>query len=227
MAITLNAEVYYKKMYNLTEPADHANLVLNPLIERELRNGQAEAYGFELMAGRRHKRLEMQASYSFSRIFRTTQTINNGNSYPAIYDIPHDLQFNLTCYPSHRWMLAASWNYATGAAFTSPTSFYYYQNRQVPYYESRNNDRLPAYHRLDLTARWRINRREQTFRHYIELCVFNAYNHLNPISVNFNKTNADDGSLIIPSDYSQPTSIQPSVVYLFGIMPSIAYICRF
>lgn len=227
MAITLNAEVYYKKMYNLTEPTDHANLVLNPRIEQELRNGYAEAYGFELMAERRNNRWETQASYSFSRVFRTTQTINKDNAYPAIYDIPHDFQFNIAYTPRPRWMLSASWNYASGAAFTSPTSFYYYQNRQVPYYEARNNDRLPAYHRLDLNARWRINRREQTFRHYLELCIFNAYNHLNPISVNFNKTLDDNGSLIIPSDYSQPVTIQSSVVYLFGIMPSIAYICRF
>lgn len=226
-ATTLNAEVYYKKMFNLTEPTDHANLVLNPLIEQELRNGYAEAYGFELMATHRKNRWETQASYSFSRVFRTTSTINKDEAYPAIYDIPHDFQLNLTYTPTPRWLLSASWNYASGATFTSPASFYYYQNRQVPYYDQRNNDRLPDYHRLDLNARWQINQREQAFKHYIEVCIFNAYNHHNPISVNFNKTTTDDGSLIIPSDYSQPVSIQPSVVYLFGIMPSIAYLCRF
>ncbi|MBK7649654.1 MAG: TonB-dependent receptor [Flammeovirgaceae bacterium] len=45
-------ETFYKKMYNQIDYANHAELLLNPLLENQLRFGEGHAYGFEFQAKR-------------------------------------------------------------------------------------------------------------------------------------------------------------------------------
>ncbi|MEZ5082727.1 MAG: TonB-dependent receptor [Bacteroidales bacterium] len=66
--LELISEVYYKMMYNQIDYESHANLLLNPLIEGELRFGTGRSYGFEFMLRKTKGRLTGWVSYTYSRI---------------------------------------------------------------------------------------------------------------------------------------------------------------
>jgi hypothetical protein len=61
-------------------------------------------------------------------------------------------------------------------AISTPTGFYYYRGNQVPLYGKQNNDRLPAYKRLDIGSIWRLNKIGKSFEHYFTLTIFNFFN---------------------------------------------------
>ena len=85
----------------------------------------------------------------------------------------------------------------------------------IPIYGLRNQERLPAYHRLDVAATFipskNANRKKQsewTFG------IYNLYNRMNATSINFRK-NTDTGN-----NEALRTSI-------FGIVPSVTYNFKF
>ncbi|NJN26783.1 MAG: hypothetical protein HC819_12820 [Cyclobacteriaceae bacterium] len=130
--------------------------------------------------------------------------LNAGKRYPAFYDRPHEIttQWNYT--PASRWDFSLSWLYTSGAAITTPTGFYAHQQHTVPIYNERGNDRLPDYHRMDLSVNFRLNRREGRYKHSINFSIYNLYGQKNPVYVNFNKTKESRDELKVPGDFSQP-----------------------
>jgi hypothetical protein len=112
----------------------------------------------------------------------------------------------------------------TGYAFSSPTSFYKYNGYSVPIYDKKNNDRLPDYHRLDVNAEFRINKRPRRYSHKIRLTLFNLYNRTNPIAINFNKTLYPNGEPVVPGQVYPPQELYATQKYLYGMVPSINYI---
>ncbi len=122
-----------------------------------------------------------------------------------------------------RWNLGMNWSYSTGTPFSSPTSFYSYNGLEVPIYGQKNNDRLPDYHRLDLSATLRLNKNpENKFKHSLSFSVYNFYARKNPVFVNYNKIQEPDGSFKIPSDLLDVTRVT-SQFYLFRFSPSVSY----
>ena len=116
-----------------------------------------------------------------------------------------------------------NWLYMTGSAFSSPTGFYQYNGYTVPIYEKKNNDRLPDYHRLDLSTEIQLNKPKARYQHTLVFTVFNLYARKNPISVNFNKVLNPKGEPIVPGNLFTPPELVPSMMYLFGIVPAVTY----
>lgn len=221
--LTLQTDVFYKWMYNQIGYEYHANMLINPLIEGEIRQGKSWSYGLEASVSKKGKRVNGIVSYTFSRTFSKIDALNGGRVFPAIQDRPHvlNLTFNYTLRP--RWLLAFNYSLSSGARFTSPVSFYYYQGYQVPVYTSQNNDQLPVYRRLDFSSTWQLNRNSAKFRHSLSLAVFNLGGRENPIFINFNKTLDEDGNLIVPSDRLGDQNLTSSMRYTFKILPSVSY----
>jgi hypothetical protein len=94
-------------------------------------------------------------------------------------------------------------------------------------YGDRNNDRLPDYHRLDLSVKWTLSRPEQRFQHALILTLYNAYGRLNPFSVNFNKIQDGSGNIVVPSNLGGGYDLIPTTISVAGIIPSINYQFRF
>lgn len=220
-------DIYHKWMYNQIEYTEHANMLMNDQIEGELRLGTVRAYGVETMYKKTTGKLMGWISYTYSRALVTNEFLNKGTTYPASFDRPHDFTLAATYKPGKRWQFAAQWVYATGSAFTSPVGFYQYQGSIVPLYNFKNNDRLPDYHRMDLSATWQINRtNDHKYRHNLVFSIYNVYNRKNPIAINFNKVKID-GSYVTPTNVYMPPMADPTMVYLIGIMPSITYNFKF
>jgi hypothetical protein len=222
--LNFNVEAYYKWLYNQIDYEDHAGLLLNPLLEGELRFGEARAYGIEFLLNKSIGHLNGSLAYTLSKTISQTDDINNGNSYVPYYDRPHDIAFTLNYQTKKRWTFSSCFYYSTGSPITTPTSFYYYQGNQIPVYAEKNNERLPDYHRLDLSASFRINKNpEKKYKHSLTFSIYNVYNHKNPFTTTFNKTENDDGNFMIPMNVLSEAELIPTQMSLLGIVPSIQY----
>jgi hypothetical protein len=225
--LSMEMEVYYKFMKNLIDYRDHARMLMNPLVEYELRFGNGRAYGLEMILQKPSGRLNGWISYTYSRAISLVEEINGGHPYPAYSDRPHDFSVYLSWSPTHRISLTGTFIYMTGAPFSTPTGFYYYDNHQVPMYAERNNDRLPDYHRLDVALNWHLSKPESKFQHELIFSVYNLYNRKNPVALHFNKIENGEGAYVVPYNLIGPTELIPTQFYLYGVVPSVSYHFKF
>ncbi|MEN8157116.1 MAG: TonB-dependent receptor [Bacteroidota bacterium] len=225
--IKFDVEGYYKLMENIIDYRDHARMLMNPLVEYELRFGDGLGYGIELMASKEGGKLTGWVSYTLSRAISRVEGINGGNPYPAYSDRPHDISAYLSWAIRPRLTLTGNFIYMTGVPFTTPTGFYYYDNHQVPIYAERNNDRLPDYHRLDVALNWQLSRPEKRYQHELIFSVYNLYNRKNPVALHFNKVENKQGSYVVPYDFYTDPELVTTQFWLYGMVPSISYHFKF
>ncbi len=224
---SFSVEGYYKWFHDHPDYRDHANLLFNPLIEGELRFGTAWSYGAEFMLRKTTGRLTGWIGYTWSRAMVQTPGVNNGNVYPANYDRPNDVCINISWDDKKHWIFTANWIYLTGGAITTPIGFYYNNGSSVPLYGNKNNDRLPAYHRLDVSATYKFSKPENRYQHSLAITLYNAYGRMNPFSVNFNKMMNDNGDFVVPSNLNGSYVLVPTSISVAGIIPSVNYQFKF
>jgi hypothetical protein len=221
--ISLEIEAYFKRMFNLIDYRDHAHMLMNPLVEEELRTGSGRAYGLETQLKKDHGKLSGWVSYTLSRSLAQVEEINGGNPYPTYADRPHDFGLYLSWAFHPRLTLTGNFTYMTGAPFSTPTGFYFYDNHQVPVYAERNNDRLPDYHRLDVALNWQLSKPGRKYFHELIFSIYNLYNRINPVALHFNKTLNENGNFVVPVDFYTQPHLYSTQYYLYGIVPSISY----
>ncbi|MCF8297369.1 MAG: TonB-dependent receptor [Saprospiraceae bacterium] len=211
-SIETSVEVYYKDMQNQIDFKDHAQILLNPRIEGEIRIGEATAYGIELLVRKQVGKLTGWLSYTYCKTERNVPEINNGNTYPSPYDKPHDISIVANYQISKRISISGTWVYATGSPVTFPTGRFRYGNLIAPVYSDRNSYRMPDYHRLDLgvTLDGKDNP-ERKWHSSWNLSVYNAYNRHNAFQITFEQ-NEDN-----------PLQTDAIKTYMFPIIPSITY----
>jgi hypothetical protein len=202
-------------------------MLYNPLIEGELRFGEAWSYGAEVLLRKNGGKLTGWIGYSYSRSFRKIEGINNNRSFRATYDRPHNICLSLSYKPGNHWDFSAHWIYLTGSTFSTPTGFYNINGYTVPVYGAKNNDRLPDYHRMDLSLAFLISKTQNKYRHSIILTIYNAYGRHNPFSVNFNKMMDDNGDFVVPANMNGDYELVPTGISVAGIIPSLNYKFRF
>lgn len=200
-----SVEAYYKKMDKTVDFKDHAVLLLNQQIEGEIRTGESEAYGLELFVKYTGKKISGWASYTFSHTERTIKGINDGKSYLAPYDKPHNISLVWNYELSKRTTLSANWVYATGQPITLPVGIFEVDGVKVPIYAERNKQRMPDYHRLDLALTIKSKEKEgQRWKGEWNFSVYNAYARHNPWAINLVKDGFES-------------------IYLFSFFPSVTY----
>jgi len=150
------AEVFYKKMDNVLDFKDGAQLILNKTLEADLLQGKGEAYGLETYFSKSQGRLTWALSYTYSRSFRTIQgptsseSINNGEPFPSSFDQPHMVNVSWNYRFSKRWSMTGNFAYRTGRPVTVPLYGFTVDGYGVAYFSGRNQQRIPDYHRLDI-----------------------------------------------------------------------------
>jgi outer membrane cobalamin receptor len=225
--LNISSEIFYKQIFNYIDYADHANLLYNPYLEGELRRGKSWSYGIELMVRKKEGRFTGWIAYTFSRAFVKTPDVNSGKTYPAFYDRPNDLSVTMSYHLKERWRFSANWILASGAAITTPAGFYYFNGYSVPVYGDKNNDRLPVYHRLDLSVSYAFSKPENRYQHSLAITLYNAYGRNNPFSVSFNRMQDGEGNFVVPADINGGAVLVPTTISVAGIIPSINYQFRF
>ncbi len=214
--IEMSIEVYYKKMENQVDFKDHAELILNPQIEGEIRIAEGEAYGLEVLIRKQAGRLTGWIGYTLSRSQRISQWINDGKVYLSPYDRTHDISIVASYQFTPLLSASATWVYASGAPVTFPTGRFQYGNVIAPVYSDRNDYRMPAYHRLDLGITYDpVRKKNRRWESSWTLSVYNAYNRHNAFMIYF--VRKDNGSNVMEAE----------MIYLFPIIPAITYNFKF
>lgn len=102
-----------------------------------------------------------------------------------------------------------------------PESMYLVGENAVCEYGSHNGGRMPAYHRLDLSANYWISKKKNT-EQVINISLYNAYNRNNPayLAVDIIQDKDKNGK-------KDQLIIRKRGKSIYGIIPSISYSFKF
>lgn len=218
-----SAEAYYKDIKNVTDFADNADIFFNQDLSTEFRQGKSWAYGLELMLTKKEGKLTGSVGYTLSKAMRKIDGVNLDREFAANYDRRNVVNVQAAYDMNKKWTFGANFTYSTGRPTTLPTGKYEYQNYNPDVITERNGYRLPAFHRLDLSAtltpRKNANRKWQG---QWVFSVYNAYNRKNPFTIYTRTAKNDDGEVI-----GDGKTKEARMVYLFPILPSVTYNFKF
>jgi hypothetical protein len=221
-----SVESYYRNTQNQIDYIDGADLLINEFLEGDLLVGKGRAYGLEFYLQKKVGRLNGWVAYTLARTELKVDGINRNEWYATRFDQTHNLKVSGFYEINKRWSASANFTFVSGTPNTFPTSRYVIQGVLIPYNadESRNNVRLPAYHRLDVSFRLegktvKRNGKERKNSDYWVFGVYNLYGRRNPFSTYFTQgTNRVAQGAPINSEARQLSIIGtliPSVSYNF------------
>lgn len=213
--IETSIEAFYKKMYDVIDFKDHAELLMNPRMEGEVRTGEAQAYGMEFLVRKNEGKISGWVSYTLSKARRKIPEINNGRSYNSPYDKPHTINIVLNYQLSVRSQFAMSWVYATGTPMTIPVGSFKYGNTVNKIYADRNEYRMRDYHRLDIS--YTLAGRDRPGRWWHgewNFSMYNVYGRHNDWVINFGQDEKDP-SKVVATRWYLPFLFFPSITYNF------------
>ncbi|WP_093368707.1 TonB-dependent receptor [Psychroflexus sediminis] len=221
LPFTLETEVFYKYIDNRIDYIDGANLIANDAIERVILNGESRAYGLEFYLKKNTGRLTGWLSYTLSRSEQRTPGrtpdeigINNGNWYLNGYDKTHDISLTSSYELNDKWQLNSNFVLQTGRPVNFPVGQFEFQDLNIPVFEGRNLNRLPTFHRLDVSATYTPEQGKKNWSSSWNFGIYNVYNRRNAASLNFEQN---------PST-GQNEAVRFSI---FGIVPSVSYSFKF
>lgn len=227
--IDFSVEGYYKWMNNLLEYKPGASFLGSTAgWENMVSMGRGWAYGIEFLAQKSFGQITGWFGYTWSRTMRQFDTpgeeLNGGRPFPAKYDRIHDISITLQYKPNKQFDAGITWVYSTGNTATialqqiesDDGSFW----DNLDFVESRNNFRLPAYHRMDISVNFH-KQKKHGIRTW-NISIYNLYNHQNPFIV-YPKT--EYMALSDGQSFRSFTGLYQRS--LFPIMPSISYIYKF
>lgn len=187
-----SVEAYYRKTQNQIDYIDGADLLINEYLEGDLLPGEGRAYGLEFYLQKKVGRFTGWAAYTLARTELKVNGINRNEWYAARFDQTHNLKLSGFYDLSKRWSASANFSLVSGTPSTFPTSRFVVQGMLIPYnaQDSRNNVRLPAYHRLDVSFRLegktvKRNGNARKNSDYWVFGVYNLYARKNPFSIYF------------------------------------------
>ncbi len=220
----VSVEAYYKKMDNVTDFADNAQLFFNTDLATEYRQGEATGYGLEVFVQKKKGALTGFASYTLSKAERTIDGVNLSRTFLANHDRRHSFNMLATYDYNDKWSFGGSFTYGTGKPTTVPSGTYQWGDGYIAdVITERNGYRLPAFHRLDLSAT--LTPRKNKGKKYETSWVFalyNAYSRKNPFSLYTRVQQNDDGDIV-----GDGTSKEARMIYLFPLLPSVTYNIKF
>ncbi|WKN44973.1 TonB-dependent receptor [Tunicatimonas pelagia] len=224
----LTNEVYYKWLNRVVDYKPGAQLFVNANLEEEFVFGNGQAYGNEFYLEKTSGRLRGWIGYTLAYTWRQFDEINQGERFYPRYDRRHDISVVASYDLNQRVQLALTWVYNTGNAVSVPGGRFAQvgipgatDEEERPFvivsdYPARNNYRMPAYHRLDLSLVYQLRPRRGEAD--LTFGIYNAYNRLNPYLLSFQaERNAEN----------VPTGFTAQSTTLFPILPSITYNFRF
>jgi hypothetical protein len=202
----LSTEVYYKTLENQLEFKNGiANTFSNGMLEKNILTGKGWSYGSEWKISKRYGKFTGWISYNLAWSYRQFDQINGGIPYLASNDRRHDLSVIGMYELNNRWSFSALFVYACGNRLNLPLSWYIIDNKYVLEYGKYNAFAMPDYHRLDVSATYKLRKRHN-IESELNFSIYNLYNRANPFQVYYS---------------AKVQSIK--MTYLLPIIPSVSW----
>ncbi|WP_299117974.1 TonB-dependent receptor [uncultured Winogradskyella sp.] len=221
-AYSLEVETFYKTIKNRIDYIDGADLIANDAIEQVILNGEARAYGLEILLRKNEGRLKGWLAYTLSKSEQRTPGrtpletgINNGEWYNTPWDKTHDITLTGSYELNKKWSINSNFLFQTGIPATFPNGQYQFNGLTIPVFEARNSSRLTSYHRLDLSVNYNPKPdSEKKFKGQWVFSLYNIYNRRNATSITFRENRMTGRN-------------EATRFAIFGIVPAVTYNFQF
>ena len=170
----MSTELYYKNLQNQLDYVDGAEVNTLADVESALLYGVGRAYGFEWLLKKKEGLFTGWVSYTLSKTERKINGINQNNWYNAKQDRTHDIAVVGIYTINSKWSVSGVFVYNTGDAVTFPTGKYAYQGQTLYQYASRNANRMPDNHRLDISVTY-DKKRKKKIQESWNFSLYNVY----------------------------------------------------
>jgi ferric enterobactin receptor len=208
-----DVEAYRKNLSNLAEfSLRFQRNDIDPT--RLFFSGNGYAEGIEFLLQKKRGAYTGWIAYTLARVRSLFTDFNNGFEFSALHDQRHEFKM-VHSYEYLNWRLAATFIFGTGKPYTEPAGQYSIDllDGETNNYISvgaKNASRLPAYHRLDLSAHYlhKVKRFDMDFG----LSIFNFYDRKNIWYKQY--------------DFSQKPPVTTEVKYL-GLTPNLTLEIKF
>lgn len=207
-------ELYYKELNGCI---DFKNGFLSSMLDKDmyvdLIDGHGKAFGADFYLKKNAGRLKGWIAYSLAWSYRKFDEVNDARWFKANNDRRHQLSVVSSYQLTSRWGVNAVFVLQSGTPISFPESVYVMGEEIIAYYTSRNNVQLPMYHRLDLSAVYKLTS-HRFYESNLVFSVYNVYSRLNPYYVYFEAT----------GDFEKyKIEIKTKQVSLFPILPSVSW----
>lgn len=229
LPVSVQAEVYYKRLSGLIEYNQGVSFVTNVSKSWEqniVQNGIGKSYGFELMVSKTNGRLNAWIGYTLARNYRKFDQINDGQWYFARFDRTHDFETTMAYKINKKWKCSMNFVYNSGQPATLATTVHEdLSGHRIPVYTSRNNLRLPDYHRMDVSFTKEFLTRRKKHPATISFGAYNLYSRVNPFYITLDNFKSFGGRDNSGQDIGYVSRYKSGT--LFGIVPFVNYSVKF
>lgn len=237
--IKISAEGWYKKFNGIADYKEGI-AVATPEInwKDKITFGNGEAYGMDITAKGTFGHFDIIASYGLMWNWRKFEDLNQGKRFPAKFDNRNKIDISAGWKFKPNMTLNAHWQYMTGnratvalynismatpvfpdAPFKGPHDPGSGElNNGIDYFQNRNNVRLPAFHRLNLSLTI-VGKINSKLNYSWNFGLYNAYCHMNPFAIKKNYYT------IGYEDHSWHRKFK--TIGLIPILPSVSYTLNF
>lgn len=205
--IEISSEGYYRKTKNNLTFKPGADFFLSDFLEREVTQANGKAYGVEISLRKPNGKFNGFMNYTWSRSLLKTDEesliarINNNNWYPSDFDRPHTLNATINFEGDLYNTVSFNFTGQTGRPFTIANGVLKQENVTIPIFLSRNNSRLPVFHRLDFS--WKVaysKNPNSRFKGDWVFTVYNLYGRKNPFNIYYSqREGVKDGFVFLDS----------------------------
>ncbi|MEM7374050.1 MAG: carboxypeptidase-like regulatory domain-containing protein [Bacteroidota bacterium] len=179
----IDVEAYEKRMSGLSEFSlrfSQERRGATPSANELFFTGTGVARGVETLVQKTQGKYTGWISYTLSEVVHNFPDLSD-YAYYALHHQQHEIKI-VQSLELGNWILSGSWVYASGKPYTAPGGLYELTTLNGDEYGyinvgSKNSERLPDYHRLDLSASYTMKIKRSRLQ--LGLSVFNLYNRRN------------------------------------------------
>ena len=143
--------------------------------------GDGSARGVEFLIQKKSGQYSGWLSYTLGQVVHQFPELNEGDPFYALHDQRHEIKL-VNSYDIGDWSVAANFVFGSGKPFSEPEGFYTIEqlngdDLQFVSVGKKNGSRIPAYHRLDISAHHRFSIGKA--KADIGVSLFNVYGRKN------------------------------------------------
>ena len=185
----MEMHAYLKRMNNLINYVDGADFTSSGTSisafnwEEKVTLGQGSSQGIEFLLKKEQGNFQGWISYTLSETTRQFDDLNEGEEFPFRFDLRNVFSVVGSMELSNTWSVSSGWNYRSGSNINLAYSDWQYIRQDgtpdIFFFDlqDRNSFKLPAYHRLDIAAKYRKS--ASWGKWHLAIGVYNVYNRRN------------------------------------------------